>query len=399
MNGNIISGDDGITAKTSDAYDGEDPDEPAQGNYGDSRTDINVNGNITADATGIEVTAGRGGENHIEVTGDVTGYAKGSNNPEHDDGAIWATANNLDSRNDIFVKGNVAGDRIGVWMYVPFENTGNPENNVVIDGTLSANVAAVLVEDLSHSGRNNITVWKIETPGYTAVKWEYNEQDEENPFYLVDDEETEKNIQYIIRVNRNDHATLTATDASGNPLATVTGAGGSVLEYAHEGDTVLLWIDVADGYTLDAVYGDEGQKYELSRDANGNYYITVPRNGGVSFSVMVSTIGRKNTDVETNNNQESWTLTLSDSAAISLISETPAGGAVTLSNIPGTGLSKSVAAVLLARRDINVTLTFMLGGVYYKIVIPAGADIAGLVAADGSISFAALGQAFGIAPL
>lgn len=397
VNGNIISGDDGITVKTSDRYEG---DAAEQGDFGDSRTNIKVNGNITADSTGIEVTASLGGENHIEVIGDVKGFASGGDNPENDDGAIWATANNMDSRNDIAVKGDVTGDKMGVWMLIPYENSGNPENNVVIDGTLSAKQAAVIAENLSNAnaGKNTITVWKIETPGYTAAKWEYNEQDEENPFYLVEDEEAEKNIQYIIRVNQTENATLTATDADGNALARVTGAGGSVLEYAHEGDKVLLKIDVADGYQLDAAYGDEGRQLELVRDANDNYYINVPRNGGVSFSVRLSKKEKKDDhDDKKDNDQTAGTFVHSDSTAVSLISATPAGGSVTLSGLSGTGLSASVVSQLLAKRDINVTLTFTINGVTYQIVIPAGADISKLVGADGSISFAVLGQAFRIA--
>ena len=398
VTGNIVSGYEGITAKTSDYYE----DRKDEGDYGDSKTDISVNGNITADKSAINLSASLGGENHIEVNGDVTGFAKGGDDPERDDAVIWIQATDPDSRNDVFVKGDVTGDRIGVWVVVPAENTGYPENNVVIDGTLSANVAAVQVDDRLGEGKfkNSITVWKIETPGFTAAKWEPIGEDEENPqFNLVEDEETEKNIRYIISVNQNDHATLTATDADGKALATVTGVGGSVLEYAHEGDKVLLKIDVDDDYRLNAVYGDEGQKLELVKDGNGNYYIMVPRNGGVIFSVDLSRISHSdddNKENKTSGDQGTWTYGLSDSAAIALINATPAGGSVTLSPFTGTCLSAPVVKQLLARRDINVTITFMFKGMLYKIVIPAGDDLTKLVGADGTISFFALGQAFGI---
>ena len=83
--------------------------------------------------------------------------------------------------------------------------------------------------------------------------------------------------------------------------------------------------------------------------------------------------------------------------AVSLVSSAPAGGSVTLPNLTGTGLSAALVQSLLARRDIPVALTFMINGVTYRIIIPAGADIASLTGADGSISFASLGQAFGMA--
>lgn len=363
VNGDIVSGDVGIAAKTYDLYDGDDPDIYGEEDYGDSTTQIRVNGDITAGATGIELTAGSGGENYIEVIGDVTGFANGSDSQEHDDGAIWVTANKTNSRNDVVVQGDVTGDCIGVWMEVPAENEDEKvQNNVVIDGTLSAKVAGILSEEALCEGANTITVWKIETPGYTAAKWLYDEQDEEDPFYLVEDEDTEKRIQYIIRVNQADKATLTATDENGKPLATVKGAGGSVLEYAHEGDKVLLKVDVADGYWIEGAYGDEGQHLELLRDENGNYYLKVPRNGGVSFSVRLIQVGHQRAENGTSTSQsEPASVNLSNVTGLSQgtrILRTMQGDAAKVAFLDGkpAGYTESFSFNLITGQKAEMTL-------------------------------------------
>lgn len=388
VNGNV-EGETGVRA-TAANYIFSDEGEYEKDN---STVDVNVNGNVNADEKAIAARSMNGGTADVTVTGDVTGGDK-------DHPAITASAWENGSHTDVKVGGDVEAKDIGVQM----DAYGNgSENNVVIEGTLSAKKAAVVAEDYSEygdeGGKNTITVWKIETPGYIAAKQEWNEETYE--YDLVEDKEGAKNIQYIIRVNQADGATLKAADANGNALATVTGVGGKTLEYAYEGDKVLLKVDVADGYSLDAAYGDEGQQLELVKDANGNYYINVPAGGGVSFSVKLTKHEKdedkdedKDKDKDKNNIQNIVTTT--DAQAVTLISSAAAGSAVTLSGMTGTGLSASVVAQLLLRRDVAVSITYYVDGVLYKTTIPAGADIAKLVGADGSISFAALGQEFGI---
>lgn len=378
VNGNITSDGNGIGASA----------DMSDISTGGSKNHIMVNGNITADDQGIEASASRGGKNHIEVTGDI----KGDSKFDYNIGVISLMANDNGTRNDVFVKGNVTGNAIGVQMQESGRNQGDPVNNVVIDGILSAKEAAVLNMDYSDSGnaRNTITVWKIETPGYTAAKWDdvLDENGEYDHSVLVEDKEAEKNIQYIIRVNQNDHAKLTATDEKGNALATVTGVGGSVLSYAHEGDNVLLKINVAGGYKVDAVYGDEGRKLQLIRDARGRYYITVPKNGGVSFSVELSADYSDDDDDEL----EYW---ITERKTVEAINAAPAGGSLTIPDMCQTGLSSTVVDAMMARRNVNFIFTYNVDGVTYRITVPAGYDLKPLLNGYGGINFAKLVETFG----
>lgn len=390
VTGDVVSANPDMDTVAVLAYSGVYSDEDGhiykKSDVDNSHASLEIEGDVAVnEGNAIVVKAGVGSTADVKVGGNViTTGDTGISFP-----AIHAKSYKGDGTNiNVLVGGDVLSTGSGVFM----QSADNANINVVIEGTLKAEKNAAV---LNYSGdRNTITVWKIETPGYTAAQ-----VDNETKEY-VEDVETEKKIQYIIRVNQNENATLKATDADGNALATVTGINDNVLEYAYEGDKVLLKIDVADGYSLDAAYGDEGQQLELVKDEAGNYYINVPRNGGVSFSVKLSKIKKDDSSdrKDEDNKQVAGTFVLSDSEAISLISAASAGGSVTLSGLSGTGLSASVVTQLLARRDIATTVTFILSGVLYKITIPAGADIAKLVGADGSISFAALGQEFGMTP-
>ena len=286
INGNITAGENGVIVNTSDYSEYVMEGDESEKN-GDSKTYISINGNIESDTVGVDANAYAGGENFIEVTGDIE--VAGGSEAEESGSTINSWAIGKYSSNNIAVEGNVFGNEIGVYLYT---DGVDAVNNIVIDGTVSANDAAFLIDNGDTAGNNSITVWKVETSGNTVAGWRLN--DKTDRLEMVDNADAQKQVQYIIKTKPTENATITATDVSGNPLATVAGVGGKLLEFAHEGDKVLLKIDVKDGYQLDAVYGDEDQKLELIKDSSGNYYTVIPRNGGVIFSVKLSEIVKEN---------------------------------------------------------------------------------------------------------
>ena len=80
--------------------------------------------------------------------------------------------------------------------------------------------------------------------------------------------------------------------------------GGGTREYegyqvANEGDTVTMKLTIPEGFEVAGAYGDEGQEWPLSKDAGGNYYLSVPRGGGVMLSVKLSKKEDPKTDPKT----------------------------------------------------------------------------------------------------
>ena len=96
------------------------------------------------------------------------------------------------------------------------------------------------------------------------------------PKKITDDSrEVERSIHYIIRVepSQQDMIGLSGTEE-------VHG-----YDTATENSTVTLKVKVPDGYTLTGAYNGVGEKIALEKDPDGNYYVVVPRGGGVYLSV------------------------------------------------------------------------------------------------------------------
>ena len=58
---------------------------------------------------------------------------------------------------------------------------------------------------------------------------------------------------------------------------------------SYEGQNVVLKIDLQDGYQVKGAYNGEA-RVELSKDKNGNYYIEVPRGGGILLQAILERI-------------------------------------------------------------------------------------------------------------
>ena len=157
------------------------------------------------------------------------------------------------------------------------------------------------VEGCDKESYPRMGVWKIDTT-------------EQNVYGDTDDKDFEKSIEYIIRLEQPEKGgTVTATYANGDPLRSFFNNGnnnqlssnslaayGDILdktaapepevkdyEVAHEGEKVVLHVDLDKGYKLVGAYNGTEEKTPLKKDKDGNYYIEVPNGGGVDLSVDI----------------------------------------------------------------------------------------------------------------
>ncbi len=348
-------------------------------------TVISVGGNVTGEFMGVHSLVGEKGLNDVVVRGDVSATG--------DDFASGVAMFSEGGENTVKTGGDVKGSYAGI--VIGTKNNG--KNNILVEGTVSGGKYGIVIDGEGDSAPGTITVWKVEKApdGHVAMKLDSN--DPSNEVY-TEVPEIEEKIQYIIKIEQpRAGATLTATRADGSALATVTGVAEEPWQWAYEGDKVLLKIDVDSDYTVDAVYGDKGQEYKLVKDGCGNYYIEVPRGGGVYFSAVLS---RNSSGEEADNSnpdqKNEWQPPVSEAtqAAINAINGTPAGGTASISWTEDRLDAASVNA-LLARRDITVTLVCLVNGKLVIITIPAGADLSSLVEADGTIQIEKLAAAYG----
>lgn len=176
---------------------------------------------------------------------------------------------------NLTVTGDVTSNDIGLGIGLVKEQKAD----VLIDGTLEGkNTSIVLNTRQTIVGENlTLTVWEVIPDKDNNIVSRETWDNEAQKYKITGDAETEKALQYIIRINPEQ------TD--------IISAGGTKdyngYDVAHEGDTVTLKLNIPAGYEIIGAYGDVGQNVSLLRDANGNYYLVVPRGGGVELSVKL----------------------------------------------------------------------------------------------------------------
>ena len=184
-----------------------------------------------------------------------------------------AVANKGSTR--VVIGGDVISDGNGVELTA----AGEEKTDLIIDGSLVAigGTSVVLKDDDTVLGdKLTLTVWEM-TPDMDGdyVKRETID-DKTDSKKLVADREAEKAIQYIIRIDDSQQNMIRANGTRDYQGRTV----------ANEGDIIVLKIDVPAGLMIDEVYGDQNRT-SLIKDSNGNYFMIVPRGGGVLFSVTL----------------------------------------------------------------------------------------------------------------
>ncbi len=203
-----------------------------------------------------------------------------------------------------------------------------------------------------------------------------------------------------------------------NSLGATKGDGSALdkegdYEWAHEGDTLLLKVELQDGYELTNAYGKENQSYPFTKDESGNYYITVPRGGGIFISVETAqtSSGQPVVNVEvvddesSNDNPPTVQGVVADtldpvifnSSIIRMVADAAPGANVTVAAAGNTMISKEVVDTLIARSDVSLTITYVIDGVMYSVTIPAGTDLNLYRNAAGGIDIFTLVQLFGAA--
>ena len=377
------------------------------------RDDVSAHGK---DGYGVGSYVHEGGKSWVIVKGDIV--ADGANSglrndriPDYEHSDLQKDLNTEGihihsdgkAENVVRVGGDVNSSGVGLKIDSKDENS---VNIVTVEGTISGKECGVVVEK-EQVGYSEITVWKIEQNAEGAVA-ATESTDANGKLVYTENEELEKQIRYIIKVDKpGSGARLSATDGNGNPLAHIDGIDGNRLQYATEGEKVLLRIDLMDGYSIEGVYGDEGRSVELTKDENGNYYILVPKGGGVYLSVKLSKDragDEHERDIKGPADRAviyypSPNLTTTDFTAVRTIIDAPENGTILLAGMVGGALSVTVTQALLSRPDLTVEVTYYINGVLYRVVIPAGADLTELLNASGGIDFVTLGAAFNGQPV
>jgi hypothetical protein len=383
INGDINAGLNGVTSRSYDE---------------NSETEITVNGNITAEHAGALAYAYDGGFTFATINGNINAEKEGAN----------SYTRGKDSISIINVNGNVTvtdhgtypgavqslSDEGGSSLTVVNGDVTNTSGKgaaiylradsdsfsaVGVDGTAKGGEIPVVVEKNTDLNNINVAVWKVEANDQGQIGGVYDR----DTGIITYSRAVEETINYIIKLEDNSDASLSA------------------VETAHEGEKVILNIDVNSGYELKGAYNGMGEKVPLQKDNDGNWYVIVPKGGGVYLSVKLYKIEKDNSDKK-DDNVLTWTaannagtaayasLEAFGAAGVSMISSAASGATVTIDATSFTSLPASIVAALMMRPDVTFIFTYMLNGVKYTVTIPAGTNLAGLMNASGGIDFASL---------
>ncbi|MBQ1476523.1 MAG: cell wall-binding repeat-containing protein [Erysipelotrichaceae bacterium] len=241
--------------------------------------DATVSANIDGD---IETT----GENSIGISAasrsgsSVTVSQKG-NILSSCDGIV--ASSDTDSSLQVNVIGNIEGAREGLRVETYGKDTSYTGINadVIIHGTVSGGTVGISREvSFGKSGTYRITVWKVvpNAEGHVAMEGDYDTLFGTNSVEYTYDEEFERSINYIMSFRMKAGQYFTPVGKNGAPLEMIGN-----YYVAHEGDYVSLRPQT-EGGVITAAYNN-GEL--LDRDEDGNFYLIVPKGGGVYFSADI----------------------------------------------------------------------------------------------------------------
>ena len=278
-------------------------------------------GGVIPDSDAVYAYAQGGGEAQISVVGDtavsnseeipavygvglyvedadsaITAYFEGNvsaelNEVSDAEAETETVAMTLENAGDmeVTVEGDVtasgAQDNFGIYV----EAAEGADTDILVDGTVSAEDGAIVLSgETTKIGENvTMTVWKLEPDEDGDVVAIGARDEETGKIVLAEDDaakekaaEAEKNIQYIIRVAAG-QADYIGTEGTESYI----GANDKTYNVAKEGDTVIVKLSIPAGYVIAGAYWDEDQRSGLLQDESGNYFLVMPRGGGVVLSV------------------------------------------------------------------------------------------------------------------
>ena len=231
-------------------------------------------GTLPGEAIGVTLVTQEEGTLSAALEGDITALVT---NEAEDSSATGLLVTNESGTLEVTVIGDITASGSEENIGIDIQAAPGRKTDILVDGTVTASDAAVvLVSPETQIGENvTLTVWELVPDENGAV---ISRAEEGKYGKLVEDEAAEKAVQYIIRI-RHGQEDIISTEGT---------ASYGDYAVAHEGDTVTLKLNIPAGCEITGAYADEDQQVLLSKDANGNYFLTVPRGGAVELSVTMN---------------------------------------------------------------------------------------------------------------
>ena len=237
-----------------------------------SETTASVDGDVAAGYNGIEANVYYDSTLNLEITGDVT---TGLTSDEVPALALYVFGDNSEA--NVEIGGDVSSPVNAIYSYI---SDSTNFIDLLVEGTISGGEVGITVDsDYSYSSDNfTLTAWQIEVNSDGIVA------DTRDDYYDAYDPaneaiDFEEKINYIVKYDQpSSGGSISATLADGTALTQYHG-----YDTANESQRIILSDSkITSGYSILAAYNGTTP---LDKDADGNYYLDVPRGGGILLSV------------------------------------------------------------------------------------------------------------------
>lgn len=324
----------------------------------------------------------------------------------HNSAAGIGITNDDNTSTTIVIKGDLKSTQDGINI---FNSGSGATTDIIVDGTIESNnnESGIVIFNKGENNQTNITAWKINNNTEKDDPVLVNRLEGDSKKGISDDVATKKqneNINYIIR--REGTITLDGT-------RTITSFNGDTYETAHENEKLTIHVKVDDDkkYRVDRV---EGGTATATKNADGSWTLTVPKNGGVDIRAVLVAIEQKESSSSSSSSGSSSSGGGSSSShpgssnVASGMTTTTTDGATVQTNVAKNNNSTTTAAaVRIGTSTANVTssvseqngtkVTFQnatgnLAGTSFKTVGQISADGTTLVKEDGTTAKMATGM-------
>ena len=194
--------------------------------------------------------------------------------------AIGVSDANDNSDIDIKVAGDVVASDTAITIT---KNSDKSTMDLVVGGTITAEEHSIVVDPDDSTNNLNITVWKVDTSKNNNIVENKVIDETTGKETYTRNEAVEKTINYIIKVE--------STTVDGASLAVNKEKDSNGFWTGKEAEKVYLKLDIPGGYEVDEFYNGTGAALvNVVKDSSGNYYLEVPRGGGVDIGVKLKAV-------------------------------------------------------------------------------------------------------------
>ncbi len=250
---------------------------------------VSVGGDVKTEgpnAAVIELEVLGGTTANVNIGGNIAGENTASDSAASGEkaGGLNLDASGSGTKIDARVGGNITVDG-PVTSAVEIVANNGAAVDVVAEGTVSGGTESPIVF-AGDPGKISLVIWKAqESKDGSLVKENVLKADKLEQERNQNAEALEKSIHYIIKADPSQGIEFKNTKEM-----TYTAPDGTVMRYntAKESEQVVLKLNIPSGYELKGVYKDLERTSILDKDADGNYYLLVPRGGGVYVNLSLA---------------------------------------------------------------------------------------------------------------